>query len=132
MAVVRAEIHINREPDRVWEVVGDVGAISRWLPGIEVSSYTDEERVCELGEGRGRLVEKILGRDDTARSYEYTITEGPARYTRHHASMSVAPDGSGSRFVWEITIEPDEAAERMRATARGGADALKAFIEADA
>jgi len=129
MAVVRAEIHIDGDPDRVWEVVGDVGGIARWLPGIEVSSYTEGERVCELGGGRGRLVEKILTRDDAARRYEYTITEGGGGYTHHRASMSVDPDGAGSRFVWAMIIEPDEAAEPMHAAAHGGAEALKAFVE---
>lgn len=131
MAVVRATIHIDRDPDRVWEVVGDVGGIHRWLPGIEDSVYENGERVCGIGGGRTRLVEKILLLDDTARRYEYTITEGPSRYTSHRASMSVVPDGDGSRFVWEMHIEPDEAAEPMHAAAAGGAEALKAFVEAD-
>lgn len=131
MAIVRAEIHIDRNPDRVWEVVGDVGGISRWLPGIEVSSYENGERTCEIGGGRGRLVEKILLRDDAARRYEYTITEGGAGYSSHHASMSVTPEGDGSRFVWEMRLEPEEAAEPMHAVAAGGAQALKAFVEAD-
>lgn len=131
MAIVRAEIHIDRDADRVWEVVGDVGGISRWLPGIEVSSYENGERTCEIGAGRGRLVEKILLRDDAARRYEYTITEGPARYSSHHASMTVSPDGDGSLFVWEMHIEPDEAAEPMHAAAAGGAEALRAFVESN-
>ena len=37
MARIEKRIDINRSPEDVWAVVGDVGAISSWLPAIDQS-----------------------------------------------------------------------------------------------
>lgn len=129
MTTIFADARIDRTPDEVWAVVGDIGGLSRWMPGIDAISLEGDSRVCEVGGGEVRLVEKVLSRDDTVRRYEYTITEGPVDFSHHRAAMSVVPEGTGSRFTWEITIEPDEAAEPMRATATAGAEALKSYLE---
>jgi len=128
MTTIRADVHIDRTAEDVWNVVGDIGGLSRWMPGLEGSFLAGDERVCELPDGSGRLVEKVLLRDDAKRRYEYTIVEGPMTFEYHRAAMWVEPDGTGSKFIWEMTIEPDAAAEPMRDMAKVGAEALRVHL----
>jgi carbon monoxide dehydrogenase subunit G len=130
MATIRTDVYIDRSPDDVWSVVGDIGGLSKWMPGVETSSLVGDERVCEFPDGTAKLVERVLSRDDENRRYDYTIVEGPMSFDHYRAAMWVEPDGTGSRFNWEMTVEPDEAAEPMKAMAGAGAEALKAHLEA--
>lgn len=113
MPTVDKQITIDRSPDEVWKVVGDVGAISSWFPGLESSSADGEQRVCELEGGAGRLVERIVAYDDAARAYEYQITEAPMPVDAHHARVQVHADGDGALLTWRTEVEPSGTAEAM-------------------
>ena len=127
MATVKKEVHIERPPDAVWAVVGDLGSLS-WVPGITKSTLEGDTRTCSL-EGDGALTEKILLVDAAARRYEYTITESPMPISSHQASMEVVPDGTGSRLIWATEVEPDDLAPIFDSVAEGGAQALKKQLE---
>jgi carbon monoxide dehydrogenase subunit G len=129
MATIRADSYIDCSPDEVWSVVGDIGGLSTWMPGVQASALVRDQRVCELSVGSPPLVEMVLSRDDAKRRYDYTIVDGPMSFDHHRAAMWLEPEGAGSRYTWEMTIEPDEAAEPMRAIAEAGAEALKSHIE---
>ncbi len=129
MTTIRADVYIDRTPDEVWSVVGDIGGLSAWMPGVEASSLVGDERVCEFPNGSPPLVEKVLSRDDATRRYEYTILDGPTSFDHHRAAMWIESEGAGSRFTWEMTIEPDEAAESMKAVAAAGAEALRSHMD---
>lgn len=45
MATIRTDVYIDRTPDDVWSVVGDIGGLSEWMPGVETSSLV-ENRNC--------------------------------------------------------------------------------------
>jgi len=128
MARIEKHIEINRSPDDVWAVVGDLGAISTWLPAIQQSSFGDGVRECTM-EGGGVLREQISERDDTNRRYEYEITESPMSLEHHHASMSVDETAAGSRVTWITEIEPDDMAAAMEPVFEQGMQSLKAHLE---
>jgi hypothetical protein len=85
------------------------------MPGVDEASVVGDERVCVIGGGGGRLVERVLSHDDTTRRYEYSIVEAPMPLDQHRAAMWVEPDGDGSRFFWEITVEPMQPQSRCEA-----------------
>jgi uncharacterized protein YndB with AHSA1/START domain len=128
LARIEKSIQINRSPDDVWAVVGDIGAISTWLPAIGQSSFTDGVRECTM-EGGGALREQISNRDDTTRRYEYEITEGPMPLDHHHAWMSVDEVDSGSRVTWITEIAPDDMAAAMEPVLDEGMQSLKGHLE---
>lgn len=128
MARIEKSIDINRSADDVWAVVGDVGAISTWLPAINESSFDDGVRECTL-DGGGLLREQISNRDDANRRYEYEITEGPMPLDHHHAWMSVDETDDGSRVTWITEIEPDDMAGAMEPIFADGIQALKTHLE---
>lgn len=128
MARIEKSIDINRPADEVWAVVGDVGAISTWLPAISESSFNDGVRECAM-EGGGMLREQISNRDDANRRYEYEITDSPMPLEHHHAWMSVDETGAGSRVTWVTEIAPDDMAGAMEPVFEDGIKALKAHLE---
>lgn len=113
MPTLDKQIRIDRPAGEVWRVVGDVGAISNWFPGIASSTAEGQQRVCELDGGAGTLVERIVAHDDAARTYEYEIVDGPMPIDNHHARVEVHDEGDGTLLSWKTEIEPAESAEAM-------------------
>lgn len=128
MARIEKTIDIDRSPDDVWAVVGDIGSISTWLPAIGESSFQDGVRECTM-DGGGMLREQISNHDDATRSYEYEITESPMPLDHHHAWMSVEEEGSGSRVTWITEIAPDDMAAAMEPVFEEGMQSLKVHLE---
>jgi mxaD protein len=127
LARIEKSIQINRSPDDVWAVVGDIGAISTWMPAIGQSSFTDGVRECAMEDG-GVLREQISNRNDSNRRYEYEITEGPMSLDHHHAWMSVDETDNGSRDTWITEIELDDMAA-MELVFDEGMQSIKAHLE---
>ncbi len=111
MASIYHELRVGLTSDELWAKVRDVGAIDQLLPNFltESSLQDGDVRVCGLS-GGGELRERIIAVDDEHRRVAYTITDGPAPLTHHHASMQVFADGDGARLVWVTDFQPDEAA----------------------
>ena len=127
VASIKKEIHIDRPPEAVWAIVGNVGSME-WVPGVIGSTIDGNIRTCDVSEG-AVLKEQILSIDETARYYEYTIVESRLPISFYRASMKVTDDGIGSRFIWTAEIEPADLGPMIEAALRGGAQALKARLE---
>lgn len=121
-------ITINRNPDAVWEVVGDLD-ISRWLPFITEARYEGDARHCVAANG-ANLVERIISHDTTARRYQYTIESSPMPIEQILATISVDAEGSGSKVIWHTDVEPAELAEMFAPIYREGLENLKKLVEA--
>lgn len=128
MARIEKTIDIDRSPDDVWAVVGDVGAISTWLPAIGESSFQDGVRECTM-DGGGTLREQISNYDEDTRSYEYEIIESPMPLEHHHAWMSVTEAEGRSRVTWITEIAPDDMAAAMEPVFEEGMQSLKAHLQ---
>lgn len=128
MARIENTIDIDRPVEDVWNVVGDFGAISTWLPAIAASSFGDGVRECSM-EGGGLLKEEITERDDDAHRYTYSIVESPLPIDSHEASMQVGAREGGSTVTWITEIQPDEMAAAMEPIFADGLRALKSHLE---
>lgn len=76
MTTISASTRINAPKARVWEVLADLGGISKWNPGVARSYYTSEQtrgdgasRHCDL-QPRGWLEERAF---DWREGEGYTI-----------------------------------------------------------
>jgi len=87
--------------DAVWAKVGDFCGISRWHPAIEKCALSADGKMRTLSlKGGGTVVEKLEKRDDTMRSYSYSIIDGPLPVANYVSTISVANEGSGSIVTW--------------------------------
>ncbi|HEX9683942.1 MAG TPA: SRPBCC family protein [Acidimicrobiales bacterium] len=107
------EVTINRPIDEVWDLVGDIGAISSWFPGIDSSTAAPDgsSRVCMMGDAK--IVEEIVSYDADDFRYQYTITAGPLPLDHHLATVSVEGSGGGSLVRWEVEIVPDSGVDML-------------------
>ena len=105
-------IEIDAPPDRVWDVLGDLESVQRWVPGIAGVEVHGMRRVCTLDDGRV-LHEEISGYSSRTRSFEYAIDGGlPVRDNR--GGFAVEPSAAGAYVVWRSSFEvldPEAAAE---------------------
>ena len=126
MQTETAEIEIDATPEDVWALTGDFGGIA-WMPGIESVEVNGDRRTI-VTSGM-TIVERLVARDEDARTLTYGIVEGPVPVESHEATIAVVPAGDGSRVSWSVTAEPDDAAAFMRDVYAGALKALKAKVE---
>jgi len=124
-------IDVDAPPDAAWAVVGDLTAVPRFYPKYVSAEIEGDARVLTNAEG-GRLVERLLERDEAGRMYAYAVVEG-APVRSHRASFAVEPNGAGSRIVWTTEAEGIDPAvdmeERLAPSQREALVRLKAVIE---
>jgi hypothetical protein len=126
MRTETVDIEIDAPADEVWAVAGDFGGIE-WMPGIESVTVEGDDRT--INTSGMTIVERLVRRDDEARSISYSIVDGPVPIESHEATITVLTAGDGSRVSYSVTTEPDDAAAFMKDVYAGALKALKAKIE---
>lgn len=107
MAEGVVDVTVAAAPAAVWEKVGDFGGLADFFPGIESFRLEGEDRV--IGMFGMEIRERLLARDAEARVLTYSVIEG-VPVDSHTATISVEPDGEGSRVIWAYSVTPDEMA----------------------
>jgi carbon monoxide dehydrogenase subunit G len=107
MAEGKAEVSIDRNPDDVWKLLREFGALDTWMPGIE--SCTLDGDVRTLGMMGIEIKEQLRTLDDDARTIAYSVVESPmGNLESHLATISVQPEGAGAHVTWAVEVTPDE------------------------
>ncbi|MFP5254616.1 MAG: SRPBCC family protein [Acidimicrobiia bacterium] len=128
MADGKVEVHIARPPEEVWALVADFGGLDAWMPGVESCELDGDVRTLQaMGT---TLKERLVAQDDEARTQSYSIIDGPMPVEHHLATISVEPDGDGTRFTWSYEVRPDEMAGVFGGIYEGSAKAFKDTLEA--
>jgi len=107
MAEGAVDVTVGAAPDKVWEKVGDFGGVADFFPGIDSFRLEGDERV--IGMFGMEIRERLLARDDTTRSITYAVVGG-VPLDSHQATITVEPDGGGSKVTWAYAVTPDEMA----------------------
>jgi carbon monoxide dehydrogenase subunit G len=108
-------IDVAADPDTAWRVLGDLGAVDRWIPGITKVELDGMTRVCTFADGHTQH-EAILDYSPATRSYRYTI-DGGLPVADNRGRFAVEPTGNGTRIVWESSftaLDPAADAEVRR------------------
>jgi mxaD protein len=107
MAAGAVDVTVAASPDEVWKKVGDFGGVADFFPGIESFRLEGDERV--IGMFGMEIRERLLARDEAGRVITYSVIDG-VPVESHTATISVEPDGEGSRVIWAYDVIPDEMA----------------------
>lgn len=133
MASTQATVEIAASADQVWQLIGGFNALPDWLPMIAQSQAEEGGRLRRLTTADGTLiVERLQHFDDAARTYSYSITEGPFPVTDYLATVKVIElSESTSRVEWggqftPVGITDTEAVELFDGVYGGGLQALLA------
>ena len=76
MSSFRHTIDIAATPEQVWQVLGDLTSVDRWIPGVTSVTRTDTGRLCTFDDGHIQD-EQILDYSPQTRSYRYVIEGAP-------------------------------------------------------
>jgi Polyketide cyclase / dehydrase and lipid transport len=130
------EAHYSTEtaasPEAAWSTIGGFCGIASWHPAVAACEQSTKDgatyRTLTLGDG-AKLVEKLIERDDRARSYTYSIEEGPLPVAGYRSTIKVVPSGNGSVLDWAGTFEAkgvsgSEAVKIVTGIYKAGLDAL--------
>jgi carbon monoxide dehydrogenase subunit G len=110
MADARSEITVNASPETTWALVRDFHGLDSWMPGIDDLRSEGDDRVLSM---MGMTIrEHLVKLDEDAKALTYSITEG-APVESHEATITVSPDGDGSKVVWDVSVTPDEMAPML-------------------
>jgi carbon monoxide dehydrogenase subunit G len=101
-------IDVDVPPDEAWALVGDPTSVPSWYPKYESVEVDGDSRVLTSAVG-AVLRERLLARDDAARTYSYSVLSG-APVRSHRAGFAVAERGDGCRITWWTEAEPSDPA----------------------
>ena len=122
MAAGAVDVTIAATPDEVWEKVGDFAGIDVLFPGVESFRLEGDDRI--IGMFGMEIRERLLAKDDAARVLTYSVVDG-VPIDAHTATISVEPDGAGSKVIWAYDVSPDEMAPIFGDTYKGALAALE-------
>jgi carbon monoxide dehydrogenase subunit G len=123
MAAGEVDVTVAASPDEVWAKVGDFGGVDEFFPGIESFRVEGDDRV--IGMFGMEIRERLLSRDDAARTISYSVVDG-VPIESHTATISVEPDGDGAKVTWAYDVEPAEMAPIFGDTYKGALAAVEA------
>lgn len=91
MPQARATVEISASADEVWKLLGGFNALPDWLPFIAESVASEGGRVRHLTTADGAvIVERLQTFDNAARTYSYSIEQGPFPVTDYLATVKVS------------------------------------------
>jgi mxaD protein len=96
-------VAIARPPDQVWAIVGDLGAVARWVPGVASARIEGTRRICTLEDG-GEIHEEIRDFSEAQRRYAYTQSVHPFDLERSEGILAVKTTGDGSVVTWNAEV----------------------------
>jgi len=84
MGQAEVDITIKRSPDDVWAVIGDFGALDKWLPGVESCRVEGEERQIQVLVRPSQLTRVDLSRLDGRAAPEVPAEPGESLPDARH------------------------------------------------
>src|SRR5262249_55534415 len=134
MAQASASIELPVSAEKVWQLIGGFNSLPDWSPNIPTSETTEGGRVRHLAISNGEtVVERLEKFDNAARSYSYSIVQGPFPITDYLATISVHDKAGGNGCVvdWSGTfiakgVSDSEASKVVQGIFDGGLKALAA------
>jgi hypothetical protein len=132
MATASATLNLPVSADKVWQLVGGFLSLPDWLPFIASSEPAEGGRIRKLTtEDGASITERLESFDHQARTYSYSITEGPFPITDYLATLQVTATGDNqTQVIWSGRFTPNgvsdaEVSALFQGIYEGGLEALK-------
>jgi hypothetical protein len=112
--LLRFEKHYDAPVEQVWESLQSDESLAAWGNTVSSLTWTSPRpfgvgSTREVGTGPMRVREHFF-RWDEGRGYSFYVTEANAPLFRRFAEdYVVLPDGTGTRFLWTVAVEPRHA-----------------------
>lgn len=90
--------------DVAWAKIGDFCGVANYCPELKCELSADG-KTRRLTTARGVSINQLESRDDSARTYSYTMISGPLPVANYHSTISVVPSAAGSVIAWSGKYE---------------------------
>jgi len=101
MPIIRTITAVQATPERAWAVLGDLGSVETWIPGVRSCRLEGGRRVCNEGE----IEEEIVTYSPEDRSYRYRHLKVPLPVRHSSGRLAVVETSEGTAIEWEAEIE---------------------------
>lgn len=119
-------------PDEAWALAGDPARVTEWFPAVRSVEMDGDVRTATMGNG-AVLIERLVDRDDAARTYSYEVVSGIPGLTSHRATIRVSEAPGGSRVSWRQTatseVEGYDIEARLSGVMSAGLESLRDRLE---
>jgi carbon monoxide dehydrogenase subunit G len=128
MANGKSEISIDKDPDEIWKLIREFGALADYMPGVESCTVDGDVRTLEM---MGITIKEQLREiDDDTRRLTYSVVESPmGNMQSHEATIAIDPEGSGSHVTWTVEVEPADLLPIFQGAYDNAVTALKTKFE---
>lgn len=103
---------IAATPEKVWDVVGDFGALAEWHPVVPPSTIEGGVDANTPGAVRAFAIdgevlsrEELLTYDASAHRFTYSLLQVPLPVENYVGTFEVKPHPDGSEVVWSATYD---------------------------
>lgn len=112
MPKVNMTTDIDVAADKLWKLIGGFNTLPDWHPAVEKSELTEagSTRTLSLA-GGGKIVEKLVSKNDDERVYTYSIVDSPLPIKKYNATLRVSDKEGKSEVEWSSEFEADGAPE---------------------
>ena len=115
---VSEKVEINASAEKVWENLGDFGALEKWHPAFaktEIVGGTNNkvgaQRVLTLKDG-GKINETLTAYSASKKTMTYKITESVVPVSHYSATIDVISKGANkSLVIWHATFKRKDLAD---------------------
>jgi len=116
---------VAASPDRVFEMLADVGNLPRYVPQVTAAEHLEGDKVWIEAryEGHTQRGEAWFRTDETRRRVEWG-----APHSEYHGWLEVDPDTDGSRLTLFLATARGDAPDHE---VMGTLDAIRRLVEAD-
>ena len=121
MAIAHVEQELPASADKVWSLIQDFTDLSAWAPSdmsLTRGEGAGQGALRWLETAQGSMVERCETHDPAARTFSYSVTEGPENLKRYLATVSLRPAGDERcTITWGCDFElegvPEAAAVQL-------------------
>jgi carbon monoxide dehydrogenase subunit G len=128
MANGKSEISIDTNPDEIWKLIRNFGALAEYMPGVESCTLDGDVRTLQM---MGiEIKEQLREIDDDTRRLTYSVVESPmSNMVSHVATIAIDPEGTGSHVTWSVEVEPADLLPIFQGAYDNAVTALKTKFE---
>lgn len=126
MAIKKATL-FSCTPDQLWQIVGTPDRVD-WVPGVTDCVFDGEVRSLNLP-GAGSIKERILSRDESNFTMQYSCIESPMPLQSHLAEIELKSTGDQTQMIWRTTVEPAEYEKFIEGSMDGAIDQIHKLLQ---